>query len=142
VGRVVSVLARALAGFQLDEEHTVHAARSLRSALHGFTVLEATSGHPLTVDLDESFERLVTLLCAGVRAMADEQAARPPARKSVARRAERPAASAPAKPVAKTPTAAKRATKAPAKAPAKAAPRTAPAAKPARGASPSARKGR
>ena len=73
VDRVVGVLALALNGYSLDPETTVHAARSFRSALHGFATLEKDNGHPEPYALDTSFEHLVTLLVAGVQAMADAQ---------------------------------------------------------------------
>jgi AcrR family transcriptional regulator len=69
VDSVVNVLALALSGFALGPTETVHAARSLRSALHGFAVLEKDAGHPSHVGLDESYDRLVNLLVAGVGAM-------------------------------------------------------------------------
>lgn len=77
VDRVVGVLALALGGYGLGPESTVHAARSVRSALHGFVVLEKDNGHPEPFGLDESFERLVTLLVAGIKAMADHQSGNP-----------------------------------------------------------------
>ncbi len=45
--------------------------RPLRSALHGFCVLEANEGHPESTDLDVVYRRLVALLCAGIKEMAD-----------------------------------------------------------------------
>ena len=69
VERVVSVLGQALAAYGLADVDRVHAARSMRSALHGFAHLESGDGHPHPVDLDESFDRLVDLLCAGIRQM-------------------------------------------------------------------------
>lgn len=71
VDRVVGVLALALSGYALDPGSTVHAARSLRSALHGFASLEKDEGHPEPYALDDSFEHLVTLLVAGVQATSD-----------------------------------------------------------------------
>lgn len=70
VERIVSVIAQALAGFDLDEDHRVHAARALRSAFHGFSHLESGDGHPGTHDLDETFDGMIELLCAGIRAQA------------------------------------------------------------------------
>jgi hypothetical protein len=67
----VEVLGLSLAGYSLEPEVEVHAARSLRSALHGFVVLERDGGHPEPYGLDESFESLVNLLCAGVAVMAE-----------------------------------------------------------------------
>ncbi len=70
VERVVQVLGQALAAYGLGDAERVHAARSMRSAFHGFAHLESGDGHPHPVDLDDSFDRLVDLLCAGIRQMA------------------------------------------------------------------------
>jgi len=67
VERIVAVIAQSLAGFDLDDTDRVHAARSLRSAFHGFAHLESGDGHPHPEDLDDSFDELLTLLIAGVR---------------------------------------------------------------------------
>ena len=69
VERVVAVIAKSLAGFDLDDTDRVHAARSLRSAFHGFAHLESGDGHPHPEDLDDSFDELLTLLVAGVRSL-------------------------------------------------------------------------
>lgn len=71
VDRVVEILGQALTGYQLGVDQQVHAARTLRSAFHGFSHLEAGDGHPREQDLDESFDRLIDLLCAGIRLQAD-----------------------------------------------------------------------
>lgn len=68
VERIVSIIAQALTGFDLDDDHRVHAARALRSAFHGFAHLEAGDGHPHPHDLDDTFDGLIELLCAGIRA--------------------------------------------------------------------------
>lgn len=70
VDRVVSVLQQSLASFHLDDEQRVHVARSLRSAFHGFAHLEIGDGHPSPVDIDDSFDRLVELLCSGIERLA------------------------------------------------------------------------
>ena len=67
VERIVAEIAQSLASFDLDDTDRVHAARSLRSALHGFVHLESGDGHPHPEDLDDSFDELLTLLIAGVR---------------------------------------------------------------------------
>jgi len=68
VERIVGVIAQALAGFDLDDDHRVHAARALRSAFHGFCHLESGDGHPHPHELDDTFDGLIELLCAGIRA--------------------------------------------------------------------------
>ena len=63
---VINVLVDALSDFSLTENQRAHCARSLRSALHGFCVLEKDNGHPEPYALDESLNYLVTLLCRGI----------------------------------------------------------------------------
>lgn len=48
-----------LRSYGLDDTETIHAARMLRAALHGFASLERAGGFGLDVDVDESFSRLV-----------------------------------------------------------------------------------
>lgn len=69
VERIVGLMARSLISFELTDDETVHAARSLRSAFHGFAHLEAGDGHPHPLDLDDSFDQMIELLCAGLRAL-------------------------------------------------------------------------
>lgn len=69
VDRIVNALGAALVGFNLNVDDTVHAARTLRSAFHGFSHLEAGDGHPRKQDLDDSFDHLIELICAGIRAL-------------------------------------------------------------------------
>lgn len=70
VERIVATLSQALIGFGLHDDQRAHAARTLRSAFHGFSHLEAGDGHPAEQDLDDSFDHLIELLCAGIRALA------------------------------------------------------------------------
>ena len=55
-----------LAGSGLDGDDVIHAARALRSAVHGFAALEANGGFGLDVDRDVSFRRLVDALARGI----------------------------------------------------------------------------
>ena len=71
VAELVEVIGRVLTGYGLDAQHSEQAAWSLRSALHGFCTLEANEGHPGSTDLDLVYRRLVALLCAGIRQMAE-----------------------------------------------------------------------
>ncbi|MDA0180112.1 WHG domain-containing protein [Solirubrobacter phytolaccae] len=57
-----------LRGYALDDEAAIHAARIVRSALHGFVSLEVGSGFGIDLDLDESFARLVDVLDRGLSA--------------------------------------------------------------------------
>ncbi len=66
VDRIVASLGQALVAFNLSEDDRVHAARTLRSAFHGFAHLEAGDGHPLEQNLDDSFEHMIELLCVGI----------------------------------------------------------------------------
>jgi AcrR family transcriptional regulator len=65
--RVLEPLLSVLAGFGLGGEAAIHAARALRSALHGFVSLEATGGFGIELDTGTSFEFTVDVLVAGIR---------------------------------------------------------------------------
>lgn len=67
VERIVEIIGQALLSYDLDDEHRVHAARTLRSAFHGFAHLEAGDGHPHPHDLDDTFDHMLELLVAGIR---------------------------------------------------------------------------
>lgn len=69
VNNIVGILARSLSHYQLSEDDEVHAARSLRSAFHGFSHLESGDGHPHDQNLTDSFEGLLTVLCRGIGAI-------------------------------------------------------------------------
>ncbi len=67
VDRIVEVIAMTLTSFELDDENRIHAARTLRSAFHGFTHIEMCDGHPHSTDPDDTFDHMLELLCAGIR---------------------------------------------------------------------------
>lgn len=73
-GRSVQVVAAVLRGFDLPEDRTVDAVRSVRASLHGFVALELGGGYRLPDDLDRSFDLHVGALLAGLASLA-----RPPA---------------------------------------------------------------
>jgi AcrR family transcriptional regulator len=54
--------------FDLHDDAAIHAARALRSAMHGFCTIETAGGFGLPVDIEDSFQTLVDLLIAGLRA--------------------------------------------------------------------------
>ena len=63
----MNVLVAVLDGYGLTGDDAIHATRAVRSALHGFAVLETGGGFGIKLDLDESFERMVDLLDRGLR---------------------------------------------------------------------------
>lgn len=65
----VSVVDSALAQSGLDS--STEAVRALRSALHGFVMLERSGGFGLGGDLDESFSKLVRVVVSGLEAEVD-----------------------------------------------------------------------
>jgi len=65
--RAVDVLLAVLRGYGLAGDEAIHAARAVRSALHGFVSLEAGGGFGIPVDLDESFDRMIQALARGLR---------------------------------------------------------------------------
>jgi AcrR family transcriptional regulator len=54
--------------FGLEGDAALHATRCVRAAVHGFAMLEVAGGFGLGLDLDETYDRLVSLLVAGLRA--------------------------------------------------------------------------
>jgi AcrR family transcriptional regulator len=66
--RTVAVVLAVLDGYGLEGEGALHATRAIRSALHGFVLLEAEHGFGLPLDVDDSFEALVAVLDRGLSA--------------------------------------------------------------------------
>lgn len=64
--KVVEPALAVLASFGIEGDDLIHTARALRSAVHGFCMLEATGGFGLKQDPDESFERLIDMVSAGI----------------------------------------------------------------------------
>jgi AcrR family transcriptional regulator len=65
--RAVDALLAVLRGYGLAGDEAIHAARAVRSALHGFVSLEAGGGFGIPVALDESFDRMIQALAHGLR---------------------------------------------------------------------------
>lgn len=63
----VEIVLAVLAGYGLSGEAAIHAARGLRSLVHGFATLEAADGFGIPLDLDSSFQQLVENYIAGLR---------------------------------------------------------------------------
>jgi AcrR family transcriptional regulator len=64
---VLDILFAVLSGYRIKGEEAVHAARYLRSVLHGFTSLEAAGGFGMPADLEASFGRIVDALVANLQ---------------------------------------------------------------------------
>ncbi|MDH2442518.1 TetR-like C-terminal domain-containing protein [Amnibacterium sp. CER49] len=66
----VELVAAVLRGFALPETRLVDAVRVVRSAVHGFVLLERAHGFGMPEDVDRSFDALLTVLVDGVAALA------------------------------------------------------------------------
>jgi AcrR family transcriptional regulator len=64
--RMMEAMVALLTGFGVPATDLVHATRAVRSALHGFALLEVQAGFGLAVDLDQSFDWLLGLLERGL----------------------------------------------------------------------------
>ncbi len=65
--QIVDVLRAVPAPYRLSEEEAIHAIRSLRSIVHGFSSLEVAGSFRMPVDLDASFHWLINLFIASLR---------------------------------------------------------------------------
>jgi len=65
---VVELIVAVLRGYGLEGEPAIHAVRAIRSALHGFVSLEREGGFGLPINIDDSYDKLVTMLDAGLAA--------------------------------------------------------------------------
>lgn len=62
----LGVILAVLDGYGLEGQAALHAARGVRSALHGFVSLEGAGGFGIPLDRDASFEQMVSLLGTGL----------------------------------------------------------------------------
>ncbi|WP_040794546.1 TetR/AcrR family transcriptional regulator [Nocardia higoensis] len=67
-GRLVGIVTASLRAYGLTDSAAIHATRCLRSAVHGFAILEAQGGFGLPEKLDESYDLLIDMMIAGLRA--------------------------------------------------------------------------
>ena len=65
---IVETILSVLSGYGLDRREGIHAIRALRSTVHGFAALEIAGGFGIPLDVDKSFEWLVSALLAGLSA--------------------------------------------------------------------------
>ncbi|MGH2484993.1 MAG: TetR/AcrR family transcriptional regulator [Ktedonobacterales bacterium] len=68
----VEVLLAVLAGYGLAGDPAIHAIRALRSALHGFVLLEMSGAFALDVDVSVSFARMLALFTRCLPAECDD----------------------------------------------------------------------
>jgi AcrR family transcriptional regulator len=68
VERVLELIYATLRPLGLEGDAATHAIRVVRSALHGFCVLEATGGFGMPLALDPSLDRLLDVLAVGLGA--------------------------------------------------------------------------
>ena len=66
--RLLEPVFAVLRGFGLERDAAIHAARALRSAMHGFVELERVGGFGIDLDVDESYRFLIGSVAAGIRA--------------------------------------------------------------------------
>ena len=64
--RLLAPVLAVLGGYGLADADAIHAARALRSALHGFVELERLRGFGIDIDLDQSYRWMVAALSAGL----------------------------------------------------------------------------
>ncbi len=62
----VDIARAVLAPYKLGEDEVIHAIRSLRSIVHGFISLEIAGGFGMPVDLNASFQWLISMFVNGL----------------------------------------------------------------------------
>ncbi|PYI50541.1 TetR/AcrR family transcriptional regulator [Paenibacillus flagellatus] len=70
-GRIIDLIVRILAHYELSDDAALHAVRGLRSILHGFASLEQKGGFGLPLDLDVTFRLLLDAFIAGLSTIRD-----------------------------------------------------------------------
>jgi AcrR family transcriptional regulator len=73
VEEILGVIYAVLRPYNLGEQNTIHAIRSLRSIVQGFVSLEVAGGFAMPVNLDESFHWLIQLFIAGIESAHTEE---------------------------------------------------------------------
>ena len=65
--RVINSIAAVLRGYGIGEGEMNHAIRAIRSAMHGFAMLEASRGFQWDADPDQSFDWMIRFIDRGLR---------------------------------------------------------------------------
>jgi AcrR family transcriptional regulator len=68
--QVLNPILAVLRGYGLGHDDSIHAARALRSAIHGFTTIEMAGGFGIDLEIDASFEWMLAALDQGISAAA------------------------------------------------------------------------
>jgi AcrR family transcriptional regulator len=63
--QIVETCLAVVHGYGLNRRDGIHAVRAMRSAVHGFVALESAGGFGIPVDVDDSFQWLVSALLSG-----------------------------------------------------------------------------
>src|ERR1700685_291280 len=69
-GHLVETCLSVLTRYGLDRREGIHAIRAMRSAVHGFAALEIAGGFGIPLDVDKSFDWLVSSLLKGLSSSA------------------------------------------------------------------------
>ncbi|TDD41946.1 TetR/AcrR family transcriptional regulator [Nonomuraea terrae] len=64
--RLVGIVLAALRAYGLSDSAAIHAARCVRAAVHGFSMLETGGGFGLPEKLDESYDLLIDVMTSGL----------------------------------------------------------------------------
>jgi AcrR family transcriptional regulator len=64
--RLIEIMEASLRGYGLKGSEVTHAIRCMRSAAHGFAVLETAGGFGLPERVDESWDLLIRMITAGL----------------------------------------------------------------------------
>ena len=65
-GQIVETCLSVVSGYGLNRREGLHAIRAVRSAVHGFVALEIAGGFGIPLDIDKSFDWLVSALLKGL----------------------------------------------------------------------------
>ena len=71
---ILEIIYAVLDSYGIRDEEAVHAARYLRSVLHGFSSLEAAGGFGLPIDVDESYQRAIQILTSDLKRWSRQKA--------------------------------------------------------------------
>jgi AcrR family transcriptional regulator len=77
--RVIDSIAAVLRGYGIGDAEMTHAIRFIRSAMHGFAMLETSGGFQWDTDPDESFAWMIGFIDRGLRSAGPELARQPDA---------------------------------------------------------------